>query len=152
LDLSKVLLSARKLENAEATLTEEDNKLVEAYNALTTEKKAEVKKAVEKALGENYELNGTDLKLKEGKTDEKPADFVKASVGAVEQAVNDAKAEKPEEEPDKNPSEEDPDKKPEEDPDKNPSEEDPDKNPSEEDPDKNPSEEDPDKNPSEEDP
>lgn len=98
LDLSKVLLSARKLENAEATLTEEDNKLVEAYNALTTEKKAEVKKAVEKALGENYELNGTDLKLKEGKTDEKPADFVKAFVGAVEQAVNDAKAEKPAEE------------------------------------------------------
>lgn len=98
LDLSKVLLSARKLENAEATLTEEDNKLVEAYNALTTEKKAEVKKAVENALGENYELNGTDLKLKEGKTDEKPADFVKAFVGAVEKAVNDAKAEKPAEE------------------------------------------------------
>lgn len=98
LDLSKVLLSARKLEKADGTLTAEDNKLVEAYNALAPEKKEEVKKAVLKALGENYELNGTDLKLKEGKTDDKPADFVKAFVGAVEKAVNDAKAEKPAEE------------------------------------------------------
>lgn len=96
LDLSKVLLSARKL--AKAELTEEDKKTVEAYNLLAPEKKAEVKKAVENALGENYELNGTDLKLKEGKTDEKPTDFVEAFVGAVKKAVNDAKAEKPAEE------------------------------------------------------
>lgn len=96
LDLSKVLLSARKL--AKAELTEEDKKTVEAYNALAPEKKAEVKKAVENALGENYELNGSELKLKEGKTDEKPADFVKAFVDAVEKAVNDAKDEKPAEE------------------------------------------------------